>query len=519
MKQSYRAAFWIVLLFSISLIFFAPLHTQDGPNHRKTTLILSRLAQSPVEAQVFQNGFGIFNTNTLFQGLYLPFKNLLSIDAYEKLYVAFFLASLLLLYRLFLKTWSPKNADLWPLLLPFLFHPLYLRGLYNYLASVAITLLALICIHRGMEKKTGRYVLAFFLLCWIGQLAHPFTFIILSLVLMIQGFLVWRNDWKHFFPFVLITLSFLALGFVLPLFQSGIGMSTAYGFKGIIPLIAGLFVFNFMDYALWVLLIPVPFSITWVFLAGKNLYTQPFKKNALWLSVLLAYFIFPSEGGGSAHANERFLPFVFLFFPLALDDLGELWRKRIVTLAFLTFFTFSGGFVWGMFRLDQEVKNARSVLSHLPKISRLYPINFDLKGPSLINGDLYHVWANYENDRIVFSPYLFALPKLTPLLKALPNQTTYFPATPENYPRRIFVDQCVKEWLYDSTHCERWKEQGMLDIFQDAQYYDYWLVHSPPPDFLERLQKIPHLQLVVESGKYSLWRYAQALSFDPSISY
>lgn len=517
MKKPYPLFFWLSILITIFIVFFTPFHTQDGPNHKKDTLILSRLDSSPIEAKVYKSGLGILNTNTLFSLLYLPFKKILSIDTYEKIFFAFFLISIVALYRLFLQVWSKPNLDLWPLMLPFLFHPLFLRGMYNYTASVAITLLALIVLYKGMETKSWKYVLSFFLLCWLGQLAHPFTFILLSLVLAVQYFLSWKKDFKHFLPFAAIVFLFMVIGFVLPLFGSGIGVKTSYDFRALTGLIAALLASNFMDYSVLHFILPFPFLISLLVIAIKNIREQGFTKNSLWICTMLAFFIFPCTGGGSAYTNERFLPFIFFFFPLALDQLQSVWRKRVVILAFVTFLMVSGGVGWGMYQVDKEVKNAKLVLKNLPKMSRLYPINFNLTGPSLFNGDLYHTWADYEDDRIVFSPYLFALPKLTPLLKPIPNKPDYFPALDESYAFHHLAEECKSGWLYDTTQCDLWREQSIVSIFQDAQYYDYWLVHEPPKDFRERLEKTPGLKLVGESSTFSLWHYEKALPFNPPV--
>jgi len=517
LKKSYPLFFCISLLILIGVVFFTPFHTQDGPNHKKGTLILSRLDSSPLEAKVYESGLGPFNTNTLFSLLYLPFKKFLSIDTYEKCFVSFFLISLLFFYRVFLSAWSVENDDLWPLILPVLFHPLYLRGFYNFLASVSITLIALTLVQKGMQKKNWKYVFFFLLICWVGQLAHPFTFIILSITLGTQGFVAWRNDWKNLFPYIAIVLFFLCLGFVLPLFGTGIGSQTPYTFNDIPAALGGLLHFNFMGYSVFNLLVPLPFLLILAVLTFKNLRTQGFSKNALWLMALFFYIIFPRGGGGSAHANERFLPYIFLFLPLSLGGLAVLWRKRIVYFAFLTFLMVSAGVSWGMFQLSPGIQDAKKVLSQLPPVSRLYPISFDLKGHALLNWNMAHVWADYENDRVVFSPYLFALPKLMPLRKPLLNEENYFPATLEDYPSNAFVQKCGKGWLFDTPPCGLWREQAMATIFQSAQYYDYWLVNSPTEDFWRNLQSIPHLKLVAQSGDFSLWHYEAPLSFHPSV--
>lgn len=518
MKKTSWRVFLSIILFVVMVVGFGPFYTQDGPNHKKDTLILSRLDSSPIEAKVYENGIGPLKTNTLFSILYLPLARWISTDTYERIFVIFFLVSLLIVYRYFLKTYTPANQDLWPLVLPFLFHPLYLRGFYNFLASVPLTLLALIFVHRDLENKSLKNLIPFLILCWIAFLAHPFSFFILSLSLGVNWLARWKERWRFLIPYSCVIFLFFSLGFILPLFETGMSHKTPYSFSTLPMLMGGLIGLNFMDDSPLHFILPLPFMILLGGLVIQNVRRQGITPHLLWISALIAYFIFPRSGGGSAHMNERFLPYVFFFIPVTLSiNLENPWRQRILSLSLVTFFLVTGGILWGMHQVQKEAYHARAVLHHLPKISRLYPINFNVKGPSLFNWDLAHIWAEYEDDKIVFSPYLFALPQLTPLIKRLPNSENYFPATEENYPRENLVDSCYSGFLYDSVDCNLVKEQALLRILKAARHYDYWFIYQPPENFLKFLEGYTGLKLVSQSGSFSLWHYETPLPFNPLV--
>lgn len=512
-----KKLFYVTLVFVFSLVFFGPFYTQDGPNHQKTALILSRLSQSPIEQKVYQSGFGLFETNTLFQLLYQPVSEFCTVKTYEKFFVATFLALLLISFRYFLKTLKPSNTEWWPLVSPTLFHPLYLRGFYNYLASVVFTLLALSLSYRK-EKATTPSILLYFVLCWLCQLSHPFAFFILPLMIFVFSAQKGFKNWKQLLPYFVISCIFFVIKFVIPLFSSGIGNKTPYAFASIPILIGGLIGLNFMDYSILNLVIPLPFIASLIWFLRKNLKLEGVLSNLLWIAPLCAYLIFPRSGGGSAHMNERFLPYIFFFIPITLSEkLSFVLKKRILLVTWTTFILLSFGTSYGMYQLNQEASHAQHVMENLPKVSRLYPINFNLRGKAKINWHLAHIWATYPDDKIVFTPYLFALPNLTPLKKPLLNNNEYFPATEEDFPHQNIENNCRSGFLYDTFDCSTHKRQALEALLQDAKHYDYWFIHQAPQNFIDVLSKVENLEIVSKEGEYSLWHYKSPLPFSPEV--
>ncbi len=511
------------LLFLFSLIFIfiffwkVPLQTQDGPNHKKVAVILSRLTESPQEASVYQSRFGILQTNSLFPLLYQGVSKKNSVQTYEKTFVLFFLILLILSFRYFLSVWAPEHSLLWVVILPFCFHPLFMRGMYNFMASVPLTLLAATLLRQGIKKGSARFLFAFAVCCWLALLAHPFSFLALPLVLGLLFFGEFQKKWVLCGFYGLIILAFLIPGFIEPLIHTPPSVNTPYNFSPFPVILGGLYVFNFMDYSKWNLLAMLPFFCTLVWLATRSARTLGFQKW-IWISFLLGYALLPRGGNGGGHINERFLIYALCFLPYKLPILSKNSLRWIQRVSVLTFFISAFFVFWGMKIIDASYKNTQRVLEKLPDQARLYPINFNLKGSSLINDNLTHHWAAYDDKKVIYSPYLFAFRDLMPLSRKLQSSETYFPATEEGLPEKIARGSlCKPRSPVETQDCSMILSRTFHEIFQKASYYDYWLVSEPTPTFSEFLKSLPGLEKISESQNVTLWHYQKAKMFNPPL--
>ena len=150
-----------LILASVILSLFLwklPLHTQDGPNHRAVAATLARLSTSPGEESVYRSQLGPFQTNTLFHLMYLPATSVLSPTTYEKLFVGVFLLLIPVAYRVLLSVWAPRSTALWIVALPLWFHPLFITGMYNFLASVPVRVRAVLAPLTVGNVTLRRYV-------------------------------------------------------------------------------------------------------------------------------------------------------------------------------------------------------------------------------------------------------------------------------------------------------------------------------------------------------------------------
>ncbi|MFO1519673.1 MAG: hypothetical protein U1F57_08455 [bacterium] len=496
----------LVLAFIVLFFWKTPFITQDGYNHQRAASILSRLSESPSESALYGENLNLHQTNELFYALYPFVKNHLSVDQYEKAFLVLSMILLVLGYQAFLKTWAPENASLWFFALPLVFHLLFARGMYNFLISVPLSLFALSLLKVEKIPIYGRIPL-YGVLVWIGFLAHPFSVIVLSLVggvALIEGVLQKESKRCGNWAFFLIPALFLALGFLLPFFQPSSQPGPSYVFDPWPSLLYKFFVFNFPIYQKWNVLLFLPYLLWAIVAMARSLrHKQPLDRR-LWVLFLLGYLFFPKSGGEGNHLNERFLIYVFLFLPLGLHlNAAQKWR-----LGFLTGFTFLALAAYvhqGMALAQQKGEETRAVLEPLPPNQRLYPVNFDPNGPALNFKNTLHFWA-MNPEKTVFSPYLFAFDRMTPLYRKK-GVSALFPATSDDFPYRLVKGElCGKKDPVETIRCAEIREEGFKRILENASHYDYWLLESPPPDFVGMIQSGLSASLVAQKGTTSLWK-------------
>ncbi len=494
-----------------------PLHTQDGPNHRAVAATLARLSTSPGEESVYRSQLGPFQTNTLFHLMYLPATSVLSPTTYEKLFVGVFLLLIPVAYRVLLSVWAPRSTALWIVALPLWFHPLFITGMYNFLASVPVALVALALLHRGVTS--GRIVHFFwFVLCsWILLLAHPFPFFILVPALLVVSATQWPSRKRVISAYGATTFAFLAAGFLIPLLRGSGGVAHPYIFQALPELLGGLFVYNVVGYSILHLVLVVPFFLMLLGLMWYSAVAGRSQDKILWMLLVLGYFVFPTEGGGGAHLNERFLPFAWIFLSVGVALQG--WRLRYIQyLSVATAVIMAVGTLIGMRRIDNTVSAAQTVMEELPNGARLYPINFDPHGPAITYSSLLHLWAVYDHEKTIFSPYMFAYMDLMPMSRREPASERYFPATAENFPERIVTGRiCKATDPVQTFSCETRRREALQRIMRVAEFYDYWIVYRPPEDFRRLMQSVAGVALVAQEGDVSLWRNQNARPFQPTL--
>lgn len=503
----------------VCAIYFStiPWTTQDGANHKKVALILSRLSTSSVENHVYESQLGPLSTNELFPLLHQPLAPYLTPDHYEKLYVVFSMLFLLIAYKFFLSTWAPDSAAWWPLILPLCLHPLFTMGLYNFLISVPLTLTALALLKRGLDSRRPWLFLPFLATCYLAFLAHPFPFFILAPCGVL---LAWQQRPRHWGWLVLYAtpiLFFLLAGFLPSLLFTGrheAGLS--YQFNSIPELIGAFWSRNITAYSLLQLLAGLPIIACLVALAVHSARSRS-PLRFYWMALALGFALFPVHGNQGSLLNKRFLPYIWCFIPLGVQ-LSAIWYKRCIAVV-MTCTVILAALTWrGMAATAQIITDARVVYSALPAQSRVYPIVFDFKGPAYNINALTHLWANFPDDRLVFSPYLFAYSALYPLHLKSPSTATYFPATREDFAADVASGSVCKEQQtpHGFTDCDFITRRGYNEVLGKAVYYDDWFVFNPTPQFVAQLQAVPGLHKVKESGKASLWHFDKARAFTPN---
>lgn len=509
-KLSLASVLWVAFM------WFTPWQTQDGPNHQKVAEILSRLSSSPLESQVYQSNLGFFQTNELFPLLYTWLLKIipdLNTETYEKTFVTLSILALWWSYLYFLKVFSPKSEKLVWLVLPLSFHLLFVQGMYNFMASIALTLLALTWLKQGIIHKKNHFLLLFILVSYVAFLTHPFPSFILGPALFFITLFA-KGSRIRTLPYWLITIGLFIPGFLVSLISTAQqSTTTSYLWKWPWENMGGLFAFNFPLYSIPQAIGLIPFFLLLVFLAACSCQQVAWKDKIFWLCFLALYFIFPNEGSGGAHLNLRFLPFVWLCLPLGLQPSPKLSRFA-VTLSILTTLYLGTSVTVAMQQMKQMRDNLQTVSNSLPKnkMIQLYPINFNLHGPAINYTSLMHLWAYYPKDRVVFSPYLFAFSDLMPLSKRT-NSPLELKATPEDFAKEKHrQNYClgIKRQSLDLETCQQKRLAAWRKIFSQAKNYDYWWVYQGPQDFLSYLKDLPGLSQVTQQGTHSLWHYKKA---------
>ena len=541
-------------LLLIAALYFFPFYTQDGPNHKQVAVILSRLSSDPIESNIYQSNLGFLQTNSLFPLLYQPFAKHLSIDNYEKIFVGFFLIFLSLSYRWFLSVWNSGRFDFWFVSLLIWIHPLLFRGFYNFIAGFSLSILALTLLKKGIDEKKISTFLLYSIVSWITFLAHPFPLFILLIVLVIfsssdvilsrrrrilasssdldssvspQNDTSLKTDFgnellykklKWNLLYTLPPLFLISFKFFLSLTKAHEeGVQTALKFMPSIEQLGGLFFKNFVIFSVPTLIISLITFLWIIFLAFYSLKKTSWKSKVFWLVILFLFFYSPSEVAGGAYLNDRFLPYLLLFLPLGLF-FSDTQMKKVKILFLLLFLGTLSGISEGFSKIHFVAQDYKSVLKDLPTNSRLYSINFDNQGPAMNYQPLHHFWALFDSEKTVFSPYLFAFRELNPLNKKIKNSLTYFPATYDSYPSEVARNlECRVHDAGETIDCNEIRQNGFEKIIKSAAYYDYWLIASPPKDFVDFVKTKTDLLKISETGNVSLWYHAKALKFNPPL--
>ena len=482
-------------------VWLAPLRTQDGPNHRKIAVYLAQYDDTPALQEVYQDALSLVRTNVLFPALYKPWHKIVSIRSYEKVFFALSLILLLICYHYFLSVWAPAQSPLWVLILPFLLHPLFIRGMYNYLASIPLTLLALTFLRAGLDSRKISYWFAYTVCVYLGFLAHPFPGFVLAICLALLAIGQYRTRLLWVMAYAVPIVVMLGVGFLMPLLTTSMAGADAMIFKPPWELVAGLTFYNFTGYSLVPWLVILTYLVLLIALMGWSAKSTPWHDKIFWIAMLAGYFIFPNERGAGAHLNERFLPYVWLFLPLGLTlSVRRVRQVQMISIGIAVIVT--ANVLWGMYRVEALAQQADTVLEEVPDGARLYPIIFDPMGPAFTYSSLMHLWAHYDDDKTVYSPSLFAASDMMPLHLRRPPDDGYFPALPENFAEQIAKGQRPEDWS---------------QLFAPVRYYDYWFVYAPPAAFLAWAAGISGLEKVSESGASSLWHYNKALAFQPPL--
>lgn len=494
LNASTERTFFLSILILIACYFILlPLQTQDGPNHKQVAKILERLEHSPIEQQVYEKNISILGTNLAYPVLFGKFAKILSPDHFEKIFFLFCIVSILLGYRYLLKFWDPRQMqwNFWAL--PLCFHVLFLSGMYNFMLSVPLSLFAL-----GLLSKNTHITRAmFYISSYFAYWAHPFSIIVIILIGSIY-FLQNKKKINQYLIFLPLLLLFL-LSFLLPHFQSPHlkPNEATLLFKSPLELFAGLSYYQFPIFDSIDLFYLAPFLTLIFYLFFKN------KRSLIpWLCII-CYFVFPSESKGGAHINERFLIYFYLFIPIFLKQYHRNLFKISMSIILLVTSCLALRTFQTMSKIDHHAKQIEVLLKDLPEQSTFFPIQFRPKTFTLSYSALLHSWANYPEDKIIFSPYLFAYLPTYPLRLIEKRSQTYFPNTEVD-----FAEQSL-----NSPN----QEENFVTLIEKSRHYDYTLISFAPENFIAQIKSIQSFEMIHEDSQLILVRNTNATPFTPSL--
>lgn len=526
-------SYWVFLLV-ISLIGFTllPVYTQDGPNHKKVAVILSRIETSTLESTVYQNNLSFMQPQSLFEGLYSGLvKNLhipVSIDTFEKLFIILNLILICIAYRKFLDVWSPGRKDYWFLSLLLWFHPALHRGFYDFFFSIPFVLFALELYKDGNRKLLPLNIFLYAVVSWVAFLAHPFATLMILLVIGIDflfeepGFqmpnlsiskIITRKKEIIYFA---IPLFFIAHFLIHHLFSSAIGnVHTKVQFLTTAAIWGITTYGNFSLFSFFSFFLAVPMTGVLFYLMLKSLKHQETSRPIFWTLAIGLSLCFPFSAWGGSYLSDRFLPYFILFIPLGLP-VTQKAIKRLHLLTIIFFIGMCADYAAQAIRLSPKAAQYQNVLSQIPTGSSVYPIHFESQNVVHNVFPTHHFWALYDDQKVIFSPYLFTFRELFPLQLKKQITENYFPSTYDSYPSDLIKgDFCKISDPQETLNCNEVRKLGFNRIESAANFYEFWLVADAPQEFLLRLNTNASLNLVSEDGVVTLWKNKNAARLIP----
>ncbi len=502
------SAIWTILGVNIILLFYmvwVPWQTQDGPNHKLVATFLAHFQDQPEISEIYRTHLSPLATNQIFPRVYSWLEGLLTINQYEKVFVFTALSLLLWSYYLFLKIYSPRSKPYWVVALPILFHLLFIQGMYNFTLSISLTLSVMILFELGVSRGGFWPLLGFLLLSWLSFLAHPFPFFIIGLTLLFRTIFSDSNVRIKTLPYWVIASFFFLWGFILPLFSPATSQGAEpFSYKLPWETLGGIIIKSFPAFSVWQLLGFAPFALLLIYLAVQSIKRSPGHLKIFWMAMLVLYFIFPNAGKGGAHLNIRFLLYVWLFLPLGLD-ISRPMSKLVPIICMVTAIYAGGTVSWAMHQTQKRADLVKKAYRSLPNGVRVFPINFNIYGPGLNYTAWMHLWAQFPENKTLFTPYLFAQSNLMPLSYRNDAVRQEFPAPLESLANEILLgEHCTASM--SEKECQTLADKTWLQLLATAQHFDYLWLHEPPSSFIQLINNQDSFTKVYSQGPLSLWK-------------
>jgi hypothetical protein len=505
------AVFWTVSIANlVPLWAFRYFPGQDTPNHlyavEVTRALLDGTAE-PALSAAFAPALAA-KSNVLFHGVMLALARAgLSVDVAHRLVLSGY-ALALPLAGVGCARAAGGAAPLALLLLPLVWSWFALQGLYNYVLSLPPALVWLGIVARHGARPRGRAAAALAAAAVLVYLAHAGTFVALVAVTALR--VAFPGDGAGIRARVRLAAArplALALAPALGLALVGLVRGAVAGggappeptvsrWEAYGPLeAAGAFVvefamrFHLSDLAILgpplAVLIAVPIAAArrrepgvaprWPFVAA--------------LVLIALYFVLPHIVLGS-DASPRLRPLVVFCLLCATGfSLSPRARRRVAALALCSGLAGAAVLARDCDRLGRGLDDFTSGVAAVPRGSRLYPMVFDPRGPSLLVRPFLHAWAYYGVARHVVTPFAFAWheTRFPYRYRELPLHLagSAVPSDAEDEPYAIADGRLCRavRRLAPSESCAVVRRDAEARLADLGAGYDVVLTWAAPPDF------------------------------------
>ena len=504
---------------------------QDTGDHLYAVEVLRALADGtapPGLASAFASALTL-KTNVLFHGLMLGLLRLgLSIEMAHRLVLSGYALALPLAGLFCLRAAAPASASLALLLLPLVWSWFAVQGLYNYVLSLPPALVWLGIVARDGARPRLAAALALSASALMVFLAHAVTFSVLLLVTALR--IAFPADGSRVGPAARlraagpVVVALLPSMFLAAMSWRGGGTAQAppdptvsrwemYDF----PSALGSFFVEFaMRYHLrdlvalgppLLVLIGVPLLTP---RAGAAQAAPRWPLHAAGILALL-YLLSPHIVLGSDLAPRLRPLLVFTLLCYSGVALSPLARRRLALLALASGLGGAALLCRDFRTFGRALDDFASGIPFVRRGSRVYPVIFDPRSPSILVKPFLHAWGYYGLARDVVTPYAFAwhATRFPYRYRELPLHPvdSAFPSDAEDEPYALMEGRlCTSVRRFSaSLSCEEIRALAEARIVALGTSYDYLLTWAAPADF-RALMAARGYRLLHAQGLLALYR-------------
>jgi hypothetical protein len=513
---------------------------QDTPNHLYSIEVARSIASGTAPAALrsaFVLQLGL-KSNVLFQavmlglcrlGLSIPLAHRLILSAYA---LAFPLAALFCL-----RAANPRARPLALLFVPLVWNWFVLQGLYNYAFSLVPALVWLGIVARDGGRPRGSSQVALAACALIVYLGHAGTFLVMALVSAIRVALPGdrapvplRQRLADASPLVLALLPAAlvaavgvgrVVGRVHGLTEATVSAWEAYGLLHALGTFVSEFAIRtrvadllFLGPPL-ALLVALPLQAAWRRRPLDDVALAPLRPRR-WpmqaaLVLVVLYLALPHIVLGS-DACARVRPFiVFCLVCYEGIALSPRLRQGLMAVALVCGLGGVGLLSASFATLNRQLADFTAGIADVPAGSRVYPMVFDQRGPSVLIRPFLHAWGYYGIERDIVTPFAFAWheTRFPYRYRQLPlhGLDSEFPSDSEEEPYAL-----EKGWLCDSRRhfapsldCATIRAETEARLARLGTSYDFVLVWAAPSEFVDLLGRSGY-RLVRHQGRMDLFR-------------